>query len=71
MAGLTNLDSAAAATSPAQLVTRCRYDGANVSGQVTSQTSNFPPLFQETIEAPSGRLPSLRDMPVGSNREGM
>ena len=36
-----------------------------MSGQVTSQTSVFPP-FHGTMDAPSGRLPSDRERPRGS-----
>ena len=40
------------------------WDGANVSGHVASHTRTRPP-FHGTIVAPSGRLPSDREMPVG------
>ena len=41
-----------------------------MSGQVTSETSVFPP-FHGTMEAPSGRLPSDRERPRGSHWLGI
>ena len=50
--------SAFSATSPAAWVARFLYDGAYVSGHVTSQRSVLP-CFQATNVAPSGLHPSL------------
>ena len=57
--------SAKAATAPASDVACISYDVANVSGHVTSQTSERPD-FQGAIVTPSGRLPSECDRPAGS-----
>lgn len=64
------LSSAAAATAPVLLVANPRYDGANVSGQVASQTRGFP-NFHGTMVTPSGRFPSDRSSPDGSSRDGI
>ena len=58
-----------AATAPGSLVALARWEGANVSGQVASQTSNLP-LLQGTSVIPSSRFPSEQNRPVGSNLNG-
>ena len=58
-----------AATAPGSLVALARWEGAKVSGQVASQTSSLP-LLQGTSVIPSGRFPSERNKPVGSNLDG-
>ena len=62
--------SAWEATEPASLTDSPRWEGAKVLGHVTSQT-NARPRFQGVMEAPSGRLPSDRHTPVGSNWAGI
>ena len=62
--------SASSATTPASLVASVMWDGANVSGHVASHTRTHPPLHG-TIVAPSGRLPSDREIPVGSKCAGI
>ena len=62
--------SASSAIAPASLVASVMWDGANVSGHVASHTRTRPP-FHGTIVAPSGRLPSDREMPVGSKCAGI
>ena len=64
------LSSALAATSPGAYVAWLLCDGAKVSEQVASQTSNFPDDHGAS-DMPSGLLPSVLSRPVGSNREGM
>ena len=64
------LRSASSATAPASLVASVMWDGANVSGHVASHTRTRPP-FHGTIVAPSGRLPSSREMPIGSRCAGI
>ena len=44
-------------------------DGYRGEGATASQTNNLP-FDQGTMVIPSGRLPSARSRPVGSNREG-
>ena len=62
--------SAATATIPGPHAASSTYEGAKVSEHVASQTSNFP-RFHGTNVIPSGRFPSTRLTPVGSNSDGM
>ena len=63
-------DASISATAPASRDDESKYDAAVVQVTVTSQTAGLP-ACHGMRDVPSGRLPSVRQRPVGSFESGM